>query len=144
MTLLCGHAAHISGFQMPGDIVGARALSGGRYAFTAQALSHSTVFQFPFGCLREAQLRQSALASGLLQAISNQTDQAQCQIIGIDLPALARFGILIEDISIHLKKQNLSSTEFELPMPRTDISDFLALAPETICHLIQSFAEERS
>ena len=143
MTPRCGHAAHISGFRMPYDNVGARALSGGRYAFTAQALSRSTVCRFPLDCLREAQLRQPALAPGLLQAIAHQTGQAQRQITRIDLRAIARFGLLIKDISIHHKKQNLSGTEFQLPMPRTAISDFLALAPETISHLIGSFTAKK-
>ena len=83
------------------------------------------------------------LAQGLLQAIAHQTGQAQRQITRTDLPALARLGMLIKDMSIHHKKQNLSGTEFELPMPRTDISDFIALAPRTISHLIGSFTEKK-
>ena len=142
MTPLCGHDAHISGFRMPGDLVGACGLTGGHYTFTSQALSRTTVCRLPFDRLREAQLRQPVLAQGLLQAIAHQAAQAQRQITRTNLPALARFGLLILDISTHHKKRNLSGTEFELPMPRTDIADFLALAPETISRLISSLTEK--
>ena len=143
MTPPCGHATHISGFRMPCDLVGARALSRGRYVFTAQALSRFIVCRFPFACPREAQLRQPVLAPGLLQAIALQTGQAQRQITRIDLPAIVRFALLIKDISIHHKKQNLFGTELQLPMRRTAISEFLALAPETIGHLIGSFTAKK-
>ena len=130
-------------FEMPGDLVGACGLTGGHYAFTAQALSRSTVGRLPFDRLREAQLRQPVLAQGLLQAIAHQATQAQRQVTRTNLPALARFGLLILDISTHHKKRNLSGTEFELHMPRTDIADFLVLAPETISRLISSLTERQ-
>jgi CRP/FNR family transcriptional regulator len=143
MTPLCGHAAHNSGFRMPGDLVGAFALTGGRYAFIVQALSRSTICRFPLTRLQAAQLRQPGLAQGLLQVIAHQTGQAWRQITRTELLSLAQFGMLIKNMSIHHKKQNLSTTEFELPMPRTDISDFIALAPGIISHLIGSFTEKK-
>ncbi|NCX48792.1 MAG: hypothetical protein EBW81_04665, partial [Gammaproteobacteria bacterium] len=88
------------------------------------------------------QLRQPTLTQGLLQALSNQAAQAQRQITRTNLPALARFALFIKDISSHHKKRHLSSTEFDLPMPRTDIADFLALAPETISRLIASLTKQ--
>ena len=143
MTPLCGHDAHISGSRMPGDLVGACGLTRDHYAFTAQALSQSTVYRLPLDRLREAQLRQPVLAQGLLQAIAHQATQAQRQITRTNLPPLARFELLILNISTHHKKRNLSGTEFELPVPRTDIADFLALAPETISRLINSLNERQ-
>ena len=143
MTPLCGHAAHISGFRIRGDLVGACGLTGGHYAFTAQALSRYTVCRLPFDRLREAQLRQPMLAQGLLQSIAHQVAPAQRQIKRTHLPAFARFRLLILDISTHLKQRNLSAAEFGLPMPRTDIADFLALAPETISRLISSLTERQ-
>ncbi|MAW25058.1 MAG: hypothetical protein CMQ84_03590 [Gammaproteobacteria bacterium] len=143
MTPLCGHDAHISGFRMPGDLVGACGLTGDHYAFTAQALSRSTVYRLPFDRRREAQLRQPVLAQGLLQAIAHQAAQAQRQITRTNLPALARFGLLILDISTHHKKRNLSGTEFELPVPRTDIADSLALELETLRRLISSLTKRQ-
>ena len=143
MTPPYGHDAHISGLRMPGDLVGACGLTGDHFAFTAQALSRSTVCRLPFDRLREAQLRQPVLAQGLLQAIAHQAAQAQRQITRTNLPALARFGLLILDISTHHKKRNLSGTEFELPVPRTDIADSLALELETLSRLISSLTERQ-
>ena len=143
MTPLCGHDTHISGFRMPGDLVGACGLNGGHYAFTNQALSRSMVCRLPFDRLREAQLKQPVLAQGLLQAIAHQAAQAQRQTTRTNLPALVRFGLLILDICTHHKKRNLSGTEFELPIPRTDIADFLALTPETISRLVSSLIERQ-
>ena len=141
ITLLCGYDAHISGFRMRGDLAGAYGLTGGHYAFTAQALSRSTVSRLPFDRLRKAQLGQSVLAQGLLQAIAHQAAQAQLQITRTNLPALTRFGLLSLAISTHHKKRNLSGTEFELPMPRTSVANFLALAPEQISRFITSLTE---
>ena len=128
---------------MSGDFVSACGLTGGHYAFTAQALSRSTVRRFPFDRLREAQLRQPSLTQGKLQTVAHHDAQAQRQITRTNLPALDRFGLMIQDISTHHKRRNLSGTEFGPPMPRTDIADFLALARETISRLISSQPRER-
>lgn len=142
LTPLCGHDAHVSGFRLPGDLIGACGLTCGEYAFTARALDRSTVCRLPLDRLRDAAIRQPALTQGLLQALSNQAAQAQRQITRTNLPALARFALFIKDLSTHHRKRSLSATEFNLPMPRTDIADFLALAPETISRLIKTLAAE--
>lgn len=126
---------------MLGDFVSTCGLMEGHYAFTAQALSRSTVRRLPFDRLQEAQLKQPALAQGLLQAIAQHDAQARCQITRTNQPELERFGVMIQDISAYHKRRNLSGTEFELPMPRTDIANFLALAPEIISRLISALAE---
>ncbi len=113
---LCGHDANISGLGMPSDCVGDNNLSGGHYVYKAQALSQSTVCQHPFDRLRVVQLRQ---------------------------PTLARFGSVIQNIIAHHKKRNLSGTEFVLSMPRINIADFLALAPETFDCLVGSLTEKK-
>ena len=128
---------------MSGDFVSACGLTGGHYAFTSQALSRSTVRRFPFDRLREAQLRQPSLTQGKLQTVAHHDAQAQRQITRTNLPALDRFGLMIQDISTHHKRRNLSGTEFGPPIPRTDIADFLALARETISRLISSLPRER-
>ncbi len=142
MTPLCGHDAHVSGFRLPGDLVGACGLTCGQYAFTAYALDRSTVCRLPIERFRDASLLQPSLTQGLLQALSNQAAQAQRQITRTNLPALARLSLFIKDLSSHHKKRSLSAVEFELPMPRTDIADFLALAPETISRLIKTLGQE--
>jgi len=142
MTPLCGHDAHVSGFRLPGDLVGACGLTCGQYAFTAQALDRTTVCRLPMDRLRDATLRQPMVIQGLLQALSTQAAQAQRQITRTNLPALARLAIFIKDLSSHHKKRSLSATNFDLPMPRIDIADFLALAPETISRLIATLAQK--
>ena len=143
MTPLCGHTAHNSGFRMPGDLVGTCGLTGGPSVFTGQAVSRSTVCRLPFARLRGVQLKQLARAQGLFRAIAHQTAEAQCQTTQTNLPALVQLGLLIQEISTHQKRRNPFGTEFELPMPQTDISDFLALVPETISCLIGSFSEKK-
>ncbi len=128
---------------MLGDLVVTCGLTGGSYVFTGQAVNRSTVCRLPFAPLQGAQLRQPARAQGLRRAIALQTAQAQRQIIQTNLPALVQFGLLIQAISTHYKRQNLFDTKIELPMPQTDISDFLALAPETISCLIGYFSEKK-
>ena len=128
---------------MPDDFIGTCGLTGGPQVSAGQATSRSTVCRLPFAHLRETQIRQPARAQGLLRAIALQTAQAQRQISRTNQPALVRFGLLIQDISTHHKRRNLSATKFELPMPRTDISIFLALAPQTIRRLIGSFTEKK-
>ena len=118
MTPLCGHDSHVSGFRMPGDLVGTCVLNSGQYAFTAQALDRSTVCRLPLDRLREAQLRQPMLTQGLLQALSNQAAQAQRQVTRTNLPALARFALFIKDISSHHNKRHLSCLLYTSPSPR--------------------------
>ena len=142
-TTLCGNDAHISGFRIPGNLVGACGLTGSLCAFTVQALGRSTVCQALFERLRKAQFKQPALAQGLLQAIAHQTTQAQHQITRTNLLAPARFGFLIQNINTHHKKRKLFNTEFELPMSQTDTANILALASKTSNRLISSLTEKK-
>ena len=130
-------------FPMPDDFIGTCGLTGGPHISVGQGTSRSTVCRLPFAHLRETQIRKPARAQDLLQAIALQTAQVQRQISRTNLPALVRFGLLIQDISTHHKRRNLSGTKFELPMPLTNISNFLTLAPETIRRLIGSSTEKK-
>ena len=70
-------------------------LSGG------ESVDHlSTPFHSPARSTTQA----TCAAQGLRQAIAHQTAQAQRQIIQTDLPALVRFGMLIQAISTHHNK----------------------------------------
>ncbi|MGA1207623.1 MAG: helix-turn-helix domain-containing protein [Litorivicinaceae bacterium] len=141
LTPVCGQESHVSGFRLPGDLVGACGLSCGEYAFTAVALDRSTVCRLPMDRLREASLRQPLLTQGLLQALSTQAAIAQRQITRANLPALARFALFLRDLSAHHKRRSLSAVTFDLPMPRTDIADYLSLAPETISRLLANLTK---
>ena len=141
MTPVCGHQAHISGFRLPGDLICACGLACGQYAFTAIALDRATVCRLPMDRLREASLRQPLLTQGLLQALSTQAVIAQRQITRANLPALTRFALFLRDLSAHHRRRSLSAIAFDLPMPRTDIADYLSLAPETISRLLASLTK---
>lgn len=142
LTPVCGFESHVSGFRLPGDLMGACGLSFGQYAFTAVALDRSTVCRLPMDRLREASLRQPLLMQGLLQALSTQAATAQRQITRANLPALARFALFLRDLSAHHKRRSLSAVTFDLPMPRTDIADYLSLAPETISRLLATLIKQ--
>ena len=82
------------------------------------------------------------LTQGILQALLNQAAQSQRQVTMTNLPALARFALFIKDISSHHQERHLSGSEFDLPMARIDIADFLGLSTKTISRLIASLTKQ--
>lgn len=123
----------VTGFYLPGEVVGMDGLADNIYANSVIALETSSVCEIPFNRLEELSLQIPSLQRHFLQLMSREITQDQ-QIITLLSKggAETRIASLLLSISSRNGRRNLSVNNFILPMSRTDIGNYLGLTIETV------------
>ena len=126
----------ITGFYLPGEVVGLDGLSNDKYTNSVLALETSSVCEIPFHRFEELSHKIPNLQRHFLQLMSREITEDQ-RIISLlsKSSAEARIAALLVSISSRNHRRNLSAHEFLLPMTRTDISNFLGLRIETVSRI---------
>lgn len=127
----------ITGFYLPGEIVGLDGLSDNRYTNSVLALETSSVCEIPFHRFEELSSKIPNLQRHFLQLMSREITEDQ-RIINLLTKSSAegRIASLLISISSRNSRRNLSANEFVLPMTRTEIGNFLGLRIETVSRII--------
>jgi CRP-like cAMP-binding protein len=116
----------IGAFYLPGDIFGFE--TGDEHAFSAEAISNAKVLVIKRSAITALAARDNTVAHQLLGLTSRELGRAQNHIMLLIKTAQERVaGFLLE-----MADRAHTSGEFELPMSRQDIADYLGLTIETI------------
>lgn len=122
----------VTGFYLPGEIVGLDGMSEDKYTNSVLALETSSICEIPFHRFEELSQKIPNLQSHFLQLMSREITEDQRMISLLSKSsAEARIASLLLSISSCNGRRNLSANQFVLPMTRTDISNFLGLRIET-------------
>ncbi len=129
-------AEQITGFYLPGEIVGLDGIAQQRHASTALALESTAVCALPFDRLETLAGHKPALQHHLFRLLSEEIhhDQQLLLLLG-KRSAEARLAAFLLSLASRYKRRRLSETRFCLPMSRTDIGNHLGLAIETVSRL---------
>ncbi len=127
----------ITGFYLPGEIIGMDGLATNRYSNTAVALETSALCEIPFDRLEELSASMPKLQRRFFQLMSKEisNDQQLITLLGKNT-AEERIAALLLSISARKHHQGLSATDFHLPMSRSDIGNFLGLTIETVSRIL--------
>lgn len=127
-------------FHLPGEIIGFSAIDGERYPCDAVALDEVQLCRFSFPKIALLAARLPGLQKQLFRLMSREIGHAE-RLSG-DHSAGARIAAFLTDLSRRLSDRGFSATRFELTMPRTDIANYLRLAPETVSRVLRRFQDE--
>jgi CRP/FNR family transcriptional regulator, anaerobic regulatory protein len=126
----------VTGFYLPGEVVGMDGLADNVYTNSVIALETSSVCEIPFNRLEELSLQIPTLQRHFFQLMSREITQDQQVITLLSKgSAEARIATLLLSISSRNGRRNLSINDFILPMSRTDIGNFLGLTIETVSRI---------
>lgn len=126
----------VTGFYLPGEVVGMDGLADNHYTNSVIALETASVCEIPFNRLEELSLQIPSLQRHFFQLMSREITQDQQVITLLSKgSAEARIASLLLSISSRNGRRNLSANEFILPMSRTDIGNFLGLTIETVSRI---------
>ena len=130
----------ITGFHLPGDLLGFDAIANTEHPSFAQALETSLVCEIPYSTLDSLSNSMPKLRSQIFRLMSNEikTDQDMLSLLNRK-NAEQRLATFIVMLSTRYKARNLSPLEFRLAMTRSDIGNYLGLTVETISRLINRF-----
>lgn len=130
----------VLGFHLPGEIIGLSAIDGERYPCDAVALDEVQLCRFSFPKIALLATRLPGLQQELFRLMSRGIGHAE-RLSG-DHSADVRIAAFLVDLSRRLGARGYSQTRFELTMPRTDIANYLRLAPETVSRVLRRFQDE--
>jgi CRP/FNR family transcriptional regulator, anaerobic regulatory protein len=133
----------ITGFHLPGELVGLDAINTELHHCSAKALETTSLCEIPFDRLEELGSQVPSLQRQLLRIMSKEilTDQTLMMLLG-KKSAEARLAAFLLSLSVRFQERRFSPNEFNLSMSRTDISNYLGLAVETVSRLFTRFQRE--
>lgn len=131
---------HVLGFHLPGEVIGLNAIDTDRYPCNAVALDTVMLCRFSFPQIELLATRVPGLQRQLFRLMSRDIGRA-AQLSG-DFTADQRLAAFLIGFSRRLAARGFSPTRFQLTMPRTDIANYLRLAPETVSRVLRRFQQD--
>jgi CRP/FNR family transcriptional regulator len=123
----------VTGFYLPGEIIGMDGLATNHYSNTAIALETSAICEIPFSRLEDLSTKLPSLQRRFFQLMSKEITQDQKLITLLSKnSADQRIASLLLSISSGNHCRGLSAKDFFLPMSRSDIGHYLGLTIETV------------
>ncbi len=136
-TISSDGTEQITGFHLPGEIVGLNAISSTQYPSFAKALETSLVCSIPFDKLESLARELPGLQKQIFKVMSGEIREEQDLMMLLSKKnADERFAAFIMNFSARFKRRGLSDKEFQLTMTRGDIGNYLGLAVETVSRLV--------
>lgn len=130
----------ITGFYLPGELLGLDGLISGQHKFSAEALNTTTVCVVPFKQLEKLFQQHPDLQHRMMQMLCSEMQEKQQPLLLLrHKPAENLLATFLIGISTRFSARGLSATEFDLPMARCDIASHLGLAGETMSRLFTRF-----
>jgi CRP/FNR family transcriptional regulator len=128
----------VTGFLFPGDFLGL--VHNESYAYTAETVTKSKLCQFPRRQLEALLNELPNLEQRLLAMASHELAAAQDQMILLGRKsARERVASFLLMLSKAAERQGHRNNPILIPMPRTDIADYLGLSTETISRTFTEF-----
>ena len=134
-----GHE-QVLGFFLPGEVIGLSAISHARYPCNAVALDTVMLCRFSFPKMALLATRMPGLQAQLFKLLSQ--DIGKAALLAGDYSADQRMAAFLVSLSRRYAERGFSPQIFNLTMTRTDIANYLRLAPETVSRILRRFQDE--
>ncbi|KDP85977.1 fumarate/nitrate reduction transcriptional regulator Fnr [Cupriavidus basilensis] len=134
--------SQITGFHLPGEVVGLDGLGEMQHASDATALEDTEVCVVRFGDLQSLSGALPSLQHQFMRLMSKEISQDQVMLITLgSMRAEERLAAFLINLSERLSARGYSASEFVLRMSREEIGSYLGLKLETVSRLFSRFAE---
>lgn len=128
----------IHGFYFQNEIYGYEGIASGYYPFMAQALTDTILCEISYSSFLNLLQRKPALMDRVLFLFSQQLSlNSYLKVVS----ARERVLAFLSDLEKRLCQHN-KNNGFKLPMPYSDIGEYLSLATETISRMISLLQKE--
>lgn len=132
----------VTGFHLPGELLGLDALGRPGHPGFAVALETSQLCRIPLAALEDLAGRWPALRQALLQAMSAEIHREQWLLRLTRSHAEARLAGFILELAGRLARRGQSAQRFILPMSRCEIASYLGLTSETVSRLLARYRQQ--
>ena len=135
-----GHE-QVLGFFLPGEVIGLNAIHASKYPCDAIALDTTMLCRFSFPKMALLATRMPGLQAHLFRLLSQ--DIGKAALLAGDWSADERMAAFLVSLSRRFAQRGFSATRFHLAMSRTDIANYLRLAPETVSRVLRRFQSDQ-
>jgi CRP/FNR family transcriptional regulator len=135
-----GHE-QVLGFHFPGEVIGLNAIDPERHPCSAVALDTAFLCRFSFPKIALLATRLPGLQAQLFRLLSR--DIGITALLADDHPADERLAAFLVRTGARLAERGFAADRFSLVMSRTDIANYLRLAPETVSRVLRRFQDEK-
>lgn len=125
----------VLGFFLPGEVIGLNAIHPARYPCNAVALDTVSLCRFSFPQMAMLATRMPGLQQQLFRLLSQ--DIGKAGLLAGDYRADERVAAFLVTMSRRLARHGLCGDRFHLSMTRSDIGNYLRLAPETVSRVLR-------
>ncbi|MBI2319996.1 MAG: helix-turn-helix domain-containing protein, partial [Betaproteobacteria bacterium] len=134
----------VTGFHMPGDIVGMDGIGSERHSSNIVALEDGEVCTIPFSRIEEILNEVRGFQRQFHRMMSREIlrDQGVMMLLG-SLCAEERIAVFLLNLSQRFMARGYSPSEFHLRMTREEIGSFLGLKLETVSRIFRKFQQEK-
>ncbi|MFT7243772.1 MAG: CRP/FNR family transcriptional regulator [Candidatus Azotimanducaceae bacterium] len=133
----------VTGFYLPGELIGLDAIESGIHNNTAKALETSSFCEIPFEQVTELSQQIRNLQVHMYRLLSKEIREDQeLQLLLGKKTAEERIASFLFNLSKRYSARHLSATTFRLPMVRTDIANYLGLAVETTSRIFTRLQQQ--
>jgi CRP/FNR family transcriptional regulator len=133
----------VTGFCMPGELLGMDGIGAGAYHGDAIALEDCEVCVLPFALIETLGREIPAVQRHLHCVLSREIvrDHGVMMLLG-SMRAEERLAAFLLNLSRRFQRRGYSPTEFHLRMTREEIGGYLGLKLETVSRLFSKFQED--
>jgi CRP/FNR family transcriptional regulator len=135
---------HITGFYLPGEIIGLESIAGREYLETAVTLADCHLCKIDYAQLAQLRKNNSSLSDWAInlfsQSLASGHDFFTCLS---QHTAVARLATFLLIISKRTSRTGDYQLDFSLPMSRQDIGNYLGLASETSSRAFSKLVEQQ-
>jgi len=134
----------ITGFVMPGDLVGMDAIGSGMHLCNTIALENSSVCGISFAALERLCRESPELQKHFHRMLSMEItrDHGIMLLLGV-MSAEKRLAVFLLNLSRRFGQLGYSPTRFKLAMTRDEIGSYLGLSLETVSRTLSKFNKEQ-
>lgn len=127
----------VLGFFLPGEVIGLNAIHHAKYPCNAVALDTVMLCRFSFPKMALLATKMPGLQAQLFRLLSQ--DIGKAALLAGDYSADQRMAAFLIALSRRYAARGFSATRFHLTMSRTDMANYLRLAPETVSRVLRRF-----
>lgn len=125
----------VLGFFLPGEIIGLNAIHHNKFPCHAVALDTVMLCRFSFPKMALLATKMPGLQNQLFKLLSH--DIGKATLLAGDYSAEQRIAAFLISISRRYAERGFSATQLLMPMTRSDMANYLRLAPETVSRVLR-------
>lgn len=130
----------IIGFYFPGEIIGFDAIEHHKHACSAVTLETTTYCALPYEKINEICMQIPDLQNQMFRLLSREISNDNQLLLTINKrSAEERVATFLISLSSRFRKMGYSAKEYNLPMSRQEIGNYLGLTIETVSRLFTKF-----